>query len=148
MTFFVLGLFPLFNGSVSTSYVEEVYKNGGKMLYMLPTIIAAVANLAAKFYSIYLNKKMEQTLSDISINNKDTKKTANRFAMSLDTSFGLLLCFMFTLVSSFATRELRLILLFPIQLSFISVIVPMVIINRDLKIKIFIKKNYISPMTS
>jgi hypothetical protein len=55
--------------------------------------------------------------------------------LSLDAVIGIPLMILFTVASSIASRQLRLLILFPFQMTVMSVVLPLIIISRNEKMK-------------
>ena len=111
------------------------------LIYIIFIILAAVINCIAKLYSIWINYQMIKLSNSIPVNQlfMITKSNLNdyeeKFTLSLDSAIGILLSMLFFIFSSLAKRPLRLYFIVPVQVMFLSVIMPLYIIINNLKMR-------------
>ncbi len=110
------------------------------------TLISAVAiNLVTKVYSIWLTHKITTLNRDKPNENEgiDIKMTAHKFALSLNVVSGIGLLFLWLRYSLIADRYVNLYIVVPMNLTLISVFVPLVVVLRNKKMKTILFNNFL-----
>jgi hypothetical protein len=117
------------------------------LLYLLWPTSSGIVNLVAKIYSNQINKKLKLTLM-VSHNQEDHRFSEEKVILSLTSVLVIPLIITTGFLSSFSNREVRLHLLFPIQLTLLGVLLPLLLIGINPKMKNKVVLNYFEPYTN
>ena len=120
------GLFNLFYQNTDKSHFKEFEENNFKYLYLLWPLSAMVMNAITKLYSSYLKRKMKPPNLSLQVFTLQMIPMEEKFSFSLDAVIGIPLIILFAVFSSMATRCMRLLFFFPLQV-LVSPIIPVIV---------------------
>jgi hypothetical protein len=139
------GLFNMFYESETKSHFEEITANKFKVLNVMWPISAILINALSKLISYNLNKKLNLSEPIFTIEHQPVCSIkpfpSFNFSMIAFPS-ALLLAF----ISSFTSRNNRLLFFYPAQITLLSIILPLVIIYKHKKLKSYFKHILINPL--
>jgi hypothetical protein len=128
----------LFYQSTSLTIFEEFEEHKSKTLYLVLPLVALIVNVSTKLYSYHLNSQMESAtvhVFTIQYLHLNTEQQKEKFSLSLNSVIGIPIMILFTIVASMASRQTRLLILIPFQMTMMSVLFPIIIISRSEKMK-------------
>ena len=144
------GLFSLLHQPLEKSHFDTFQENNFVLLYLVWPLTAVVVNLATKVYAEKLIKNLSEsskifTISwpenEVSRIGNRLKRKADRFSFSLNAVIFLPLVILFAVVSSVASRSVKLLIFYPLQMTLMAVALPAFIIQKNPKMsKIFWKQ--------
>jgi hypothetical protein len=111
------GLFNLFYEHTDTSHFKEFEENHFKYLYLLWPLSAMAVNGITKVYATYLKMTLNPNVSTIQVFTLQPIPSEEKFSFSLDAVLGIPLIILLAVFSSTATRRMRLLFFFPLQVS-------------------------------
>jgi hypothetical protein len=139
------GLFSLFHGTESTSFFQDVEHHWATSLYLVLPCSATVVNAIAKIYSDFTKENIDRQVNVFTIYGSMQFNSEGKVILSLELTIGIAWLIIFTVFSSFADRTARLTIFFPLQIMLLGLLVPLIVIKRNIKIINFMKQNYIKP---
>jgi hypothetical protein len=143
------GLFYMFHDPESTSILNSVNKNNYAILFQIQPVLAFLINVIIKLYVFWINRKIEQnqlavafTIQNFAFHTTTLKKG---FSLPLGSVVGIPVIVLLGTIFTFANRKIRVTFLGPLQLTFMLIVVPGFIINRNKKMRAFFFENWIYP---
>ena len=127
-----------FYGFEEKSLYDDLKSNSASLLNAVLPLAALTINIAVKLYSGQLHQQMAKADSVYIIFGAKTKtgiKQEEKFSFSLGSVIIFPVLVLLTFLTSFASRNLRLLLFFPIQMSLTTIALPCYIIYNNSKIK-------------
>jgi len=140
------GLFQLFYGTESTTFFQDVENNWAIALYLVLPSSATVVNTIAKICSDFTKANIDRQVNVFTIYGHNQCISEGKVILSLEVTIGIPLLIIYTVFSSFSDRLARFTFYFPFQIMLLSLIVPILVIRRNIKIMNFMKLNYIHPI--
>jgi hypothetical protein len=136
--------FDLFFEPEDAPIDDTFSKSPFSVVYIVFAVLAVVVNGLAKCVSIWANFKLNQ-LDNIFIISKPNlfKRHEQSLTLTLESIFAILIIIFVFLISSFAKRTFRLFFILPMELTFLCIVVPSVIIVKNKKMKIIFKETFI-----
>jgi hypothetical protein len=114
-------------------------------LYFILPLSSGIVNLVAKVYSVWLNKKLLASAVVVFHDQEDPHLSEDKFLLSLTSVLVLPLIFMTGFLSSFSERDVRVKFLLPTQLMLLSIVLPLLLIVINPKLKDYILQKYFEP---
>ncbi len=114
-------------------------------LYFILPLSSGIVNLVAKVYSVWLNKRLLASAVLVSHDQEDPHLSEDKFLLSLTSVLVLPLIFMTGFLSSLSEREVRVKFLLPTQLMLLSIVLPLLLIVINPKLKDHILQKYFEP---
>jgi hypothetical protein len=139
------GMFSLLYGDERRSNLEDIQQNNYVALYLVLPFITVLINFTVQLYSKRIVKKINASLISI-ISNDGAKMSEDQYSFSIPQVMVIPVFVLVTFVQSFADRTQRLFFLSPFHIFLVSVVLPMLIILNNIKIKQFCYKNYLAPL--
>jgi hypothetical protein len=139
------GLFHTFYESETNSHLEEVTANNFKALYFIWPISTVIIHSLTKLISHNLKKKLNQSV-EIFIIQQQPVKTNGSYTFSYYYVMGFPLAIACVFFSSSASRKYWLLFFYLVQVTIISVILPLGIINQNKKLKTYFEQTLIDPI--
>jgi len=128
-----------FHGIEDKSSYDDIKSNKATLLNLVFPTTALILNAAMKIYSDRLHQLMDRQAAHVFViiggKTEVASKQEEKFSFSLGSVIGFPVVVLLTFLTSFATRHLRLLLCFPLQLSLITFVLPCFIIHNNSKIK-------------
>ena len=140
------GLFQLFYGTESTTFFQDVENNWAIALYLVLPSSATVINIIAKICSDFTKANIDRQVKVFTIYGHNQCISEGKVILSLEVTIGIPLLIIYTVFSSFSDRLARLTFYFPFQIMLLCLIVPILVIRRNIKIMNFMKHNFIHPI--
>ena len=136
------GLFHLLYEGEDKSHFDEFEENRFKMLYLLWPLSAVIINTITKLYTVHLKRELNTEIQVFTVEQQNFLYSPKTEKISLQLNFviGIPLTIMFAVFSSIATRRMRLLFFYPLQMTLLSVVLPLLIISRNKKLKKNIEK--------
>ena len=133
-----LPIVNFFHGVRAQSHYDGYKSNSAAMLHLFFTTLALLNNIAMKIYSDHLHRSMTKLHSIFVIfggNTEDAVPQEEKFSFSLSSAVVFPAIVLLTIWTSYGSRHIRLLLFFPIQIFFGSIVLPCCIIFNNSKIK-------------
>jgi hypothetical protein len=131
-------IFGLFHKEESVSVFEEFKANPYVLIYLLLPGLAIVITLTVKVYATFINNQMDHASlvfviakSDLSHNFYETKHS-----FSVLYAVGILFVIFVTIIQSFCSRKIRLLVHCPVQVLLVTILLPVTIIRTNRKIRL------------
>ena len=138
------GLFSLLHQPLEKSHFDTFQENQFVLLYLVWPIAAIAVNFATKVYAEKLVRNLSESSKIFTISwpvkeaariGSRIKRKADRFSFSLNAVIFLPLVILFAVVSSVASRSVKLLIFYPLQMSLMAVALPYFIILKNPKMK-------------
>ena len=142
------GLFHMYHTRSGTSMFEDFKESRLTLLYFIWPLSSGIVNLAAKVYSVWINKKLNSDLPVSYNHNHNQHLNEEKFILSLTSVLAIPLIMFTGYLSSFSNREIRLKILFPTQLTLLSIFLPLLLITTNAKLKQNVFLNFFEPSSS
>ena len=126
------------HGIEGKSHIDYIKSNRVSLLNLVFPASALIINAAMKIYSDQLNRQMATSDSVFviyGVNTQSAHKQEEKFSFSLGSMVGFPAIILLTFFISFGSRNLRLLLFIPIQVSMVAIALPSFIIYMNRKIK-------------
>jgi len=144
------GLFSLMHDVETVSNLQSLRSDHYKALFSVLPVLAILVNLSAKMYTSWINWKMDRSFEIVTSLNEDqhTNNYSNEelFSVSLGAAVGFPLWMMMSIVTSFASRELRLQIFVPIQVMMVNLLFPIYIISKNRKMRSYANASLLRPV--
>jgi hypothetical protein len=143
------GLFSLMHEVETVSNLQSLRSDHYKALFSVLPVLAILVNLSAKMYTLWINWKMDRSVEVFTIHeNQQTNSFSNEelFSVSLEASVGFPLWMMLSIVTSFASRELRLQIFVPIQVMMVNLLFPVYLISKNNKMRSNAVESFLCPV--
>jgi hypothetical protein len=140
--------FDLFFEPEDAPIDDTFSKSPFSVVYIVFVVLAVVVNGLAKCVSIWANfqlNRLDNDSNNIFIISKPNlfKRHEQSLTLTLESIFAILIIIFVFLISSFAKRTFRLFFILPMELTFLCIVVPSVIIVKNKKMKIIFKETFI-----
>jgi hypothetical protein len=130
-----LGLFYMYHSRLGTSELQVFQESHlFNFIYLIWALSSAVINLVVKVYSVWINKKLAMALPVLH-NQEEPHLNKDKFILSLTSVLVIPLIFLTGFLSSLSSREVRLKILFPLQITMMGVFLPVLLIAVNPKMK-------------
>ena len=134
------GLFSLLHQSLEKSHFDTFQENPFVLLYLVWPIAAIAVNFATKVYAEKLVRNLSESSKIFTISWPEKEvarigRKADRFSFSLNAVIFLPLVILFAVVSSVASRSVKLLIFYPLQMTLMAVALPYFIILKNPKMK-------------
>jgi hypothetical protein len=131
-------------GNLNTSFVQDINKNLGTVLYLVLPCMAAVVNIIAKICSNFTINNIDPQVNVFTIYGSQQCKSKDTLSFSVEAAVGIPLVILFEILVSFSDRIERLTLFVPFEIMLLGFIIPFFIIKRNIKIINFMNQNYLN----
>ena len=138
---FLIGMFPLLLNKKSSTFIQDISENPAKAVYIILHIIATIFSVTAPILQFVINKQTEQQKNPL----VSIQKQIKEMFPSLKTVVSFPLLILFGFISSFSTRQHRMVFFFPVQIMSLGVLLPTIIIKRDPKMVEFFLETVANP---
>lgn len=131
-------VFTFIHGIESKSLYDYTKTNRAFLLSFVIPMASFIANVAVKIYSDQLHRQMANSDAVFVIFGAKTETAVNqeeKFPFPLGPVVGFPALVLMTFLTSFASRDLRLLLFSPIQIALITFALPCFIVRNNSKIK-------------
>ena len=135
-------MFPLLVNKKSSTFNQNISENPARAVCLILPIFATMFSVTAPILQFVINKQTEQQ------NNApfSIQKQIKEMFPSLKTVVSFPLLIVFGILSSFSTKEHRMVFFFPLQTMTLGVFVPIIIIKRDPKMVKFLSETVTDPL--
>ncbi len=140
------GLFHMYHEEETRSNLIEAQSNKFKMIYLICPVLTTIVNATLQLFIFKLRKKLNQVAPIFLVEPIQVIPT-QPFSLSVWSVIGFPLVILFSVFSSFLPRQNRLVFIYPIQITTLSVVLPLLIINNNKALKHYFVTNYIRPIT-
>jgi hypothetical protein len=139
------GLFNMFYESETKFYLEEILANKFKALNFVWLVSSIFVNVLTKLISYKLNKTLNPTVPVFTIEQQPVATTGT-FVFSFLSVIGFPILLLIASMSSYVSRNNRLMVFYTVQLTIISTVLPLQIIYKNKKLKIYFINILIVPI--